>query len=180
MQACLEFGAKCALVPEYSVRSVGSDASHGLCSSGSVLTICCYCLQESLGLLGTASLDLGTLSERQSFNAGDARGHGAELDALRVPRPGWAAVWGGAATPPSLLSSAASTEDALGRPFSPVAAPSAGTAVPLAQSGPCLHCLFAHLIPCQQSAHLQRAPVAFCMLTSPHPVSLLGCEGLCC
>lgn len=160
-----------------------SDASHGLCSSGSVLTICCYCLQESLGLLGTASLDLGTPSERQSFNAGDARapsGPGAELDALRVPRPGLAAVWGGAATPPSLLSSAASTEDALGRPFSPVAAPSAGTALPLAQSRPCLHCLVNHLRPCQQSAHLQRAPVAFRMLTSPHPVSLLGCEGLCC
>lgn len=84
--------------------------------------------QESLGLLGEASQDLGTPSERHSDDAGAATepGAGHELDALRGARPAWAGAWGGAATPASLLSSVTSTEDALGRPFSPAAVPSAG------------------------------------------------------
>ncbi|KAK9821741.1 hypothetical protein WJX81_001109 [Elliptochloris bilobata] len=85
---------------------------------------------ESLGLLGSASQEPGTPSERQSDDAcafADP-GAGPELEALRAPRPAWVAAWGGTGTPASLLSSAASTEDALGRPFSPAAAPSAGGA----------------------------------------------------
>lgn len=84
--------------------------------------------QESLGLLGGASQDPGTPSERHSDDAGAAAepGAGHELGALRAGRPAWAGAWGGAATPASLLSSVTSTEDALGRPFSPAAAPSAG------------------------------------------------------